>query len=98
MIQEQPSKRIEAVITVLGQDKVGILAGVSNICAKAQVNIEEVTQNILKETFAMIMLVDISKATVDFASLAKELEQEGKSLGVAITITRQEIFDAMHHV
>ncbi len=89
---------MQAVITVVGSDKVGILAGVSTICAEAGVNIEEVTQTILRGTFAMIMIVSIPDSAPPFAELAKRLEQGGDELDVDISITRQEIFDSMHRI
>ncbi|MEG0179996.1 MAG: ACT domain-containing protein [Oscillospiraceae bacterium] len=89
---------MEAVITVVGKDMVGILAKVSGKCAEANVNVEEVTQSILKDTFAMIMLVEISKCNIDFTAFAKELTNAGASMGVDIHVTRQELFDAMHRI
>lgn len=89
---------MEAVITVIGQDAVGILARVCTACAEANVNVEEVSQRILRGTFAMIMLVDISKATVDFTAFAARLDAVGKELGVDVRCTRQELYEAMHHV
>lgn len=88
----------QAVITVVGSDKVGILAKVSTICAEAGVNVEEVTQSILRGTFAMIMIVDISKANKPFVQLAEYLKEAGEELGVDVNITRQELFDAMHRI
>lgn len=89
---------MQAVITVVGFDKVGILAKVSGICSEVGVNVEEVTQTILRGTFAMIMMVDISKSTLDFMQLAERLRQGGKELGVDVNITRQDLFDAMHRI
>lgn len=89
---------MQAVITVVGTDKVGILAGICTICAEAQVNVQEVTQTILGGMFAMIMVVDISKSTMAFEELAARLREGGQSLEVDVNITRQEIFDAMHRI
>lgn len=89
---------MEAVITVVGRDMIGILAEVSGQCSKANVNVEEVTQSILKDTFAMIMLVEISKCNMDFATFAKEITAVGVAMGVDIHVTRQELFDAMHRI
>ena len=89
---------MKAVITVVGKDMVGILAKIANVCAAANVNVEDVTQYILQNLFAMIMLVDISKCTVEFNELSKRLQEEGAALGMDIHITRQELFDAMHHI
>lgn len=89
---------MQAVITVVGKDKVGILAKISGICANLGVNVQEVTQNILGGTFAMLMLVDISKCSVEFNALAEMLSDGGKELEVDVTVTRQELFDAMHRI
>lgn len=89
---------MQAVITVVGQDKVGILARISTICAEAGVNIEEVTQTILSGTFAMIMLCRLPEDGIDFSSLAEALSAGGKALGVDVNITRQDIYDVMHNV
>ena len=86
---------MEAVITVVGNDKVGILA---QVCAEANVNVEEVTQRILRGTFAMIMLVDVSSCSMDFTAFAEKMKQKGDELGVDVRCTRQEIYDAMHRI
>ena len=89
---------MEAVITVVGNDKVGILAQVCTACAEANVNVEEVTQRILRGTFAMIMLVDVTTMTCDFAQLKEELEALSKTIGMSIRIQHEDIFNAMHSI
>ncbi len=89
---------MEAVITVIGRDAVGILAKVCMGCAEANVNVEEVTQRILRGTFAMIMLVDLTNASVDFNAFSEKMNAVGAELGVEIRCTRQELYDAMHKV
>ncbi|MDL2294110.1 ACT domain-containing protein [Ruminococcaceae bacterium OttesenSCG-928-D13] len=89
---------MQAVITVVGSDKVGILAKVSTICAEHGVNIEEVTQSILRGTFAMIMLCTLPQDGVAFSTLAEELRAGGQELGVDVNITRQDIYDVMHNI
>lgn len=89
---------MHAVITVVGSDKVGILAKISTICAQANANITEVTQNILGGTFAMIMLCELSGCNCSFGELSAQLKEGGEALGVDVTITRQELFDAMHRI
>lgn len=89
---------MEAVITVVGNDKVGILAQVCTACVEANVNVEEVTQRILRGTFAMIMLVDVSSCSMDFTAFAEKMKQKGDELGVDVRCTRQEIYDAMHRI
>ncbi len=89
---------MQAVITVVGSDKVGILAKISTICAEAGANVEEVTQSILRGTFAMIMLVRVPEEGIAFGELSQRLKEGGKELGVDVNITRQDIFDSMHRI
>ncbi|MEF9865070.1 MAG: ACT domain-containing protein [Oscillospiraceae bacterium] len=89
---------MEAVITVVGKDMVGILAKVSGACSNANVNVEEVTQSILRDTFAMIMLVDIASCNKPFKEFKAELANLGETMNVDVNITRQELFDAMHRI
>ena len=88
---------MNAVITVIGADKVGILARISTICADNRVNIEEVTQTILRGMFAMIMLVTLPEE-ITIESLSGMLTEAGKALGVNVSITRQEIYDVTHKI
>ncbi len=89
---------MRAVITVVGKDTVGILAKVSAICAEHQVNIVEVTQSILQDMFCMIMLVDLSKANAEAAEVRDRFAALGKEMKMQGTVTRQEVFDAMHTI
>lgn len=89
---------MQAVITVVGSDKVGILAGISAICAEAGVNVEEVTQTILRGTFAMIMIVSLPDGGVAFSEIAGRLREGGEKLGVEVNVTRQDLYDSMHRV
>ena len=89
---------MRAVITVIGKDMVGILAKVSNICFEKNINIIDVTQTVLDNLFAMIMLVDVTKMNIDFDSLKEKLDDAGKEMGLSIHIMREEIFASMHNV
>ena len=89
---------MKAVITVVGKDTVGILAKVAGVCAATNVNVEEVTQSILAGTFAMIMVVEISRCNVSFDQLQQQLAAAGEEKGVDVKVTRQELYDAMHHI
>jgi len=90
---------MQAVITVLGKDMVGILAKVSTKCADSDANVLEVTQSVLQaDMFAMIMVVDISKLKIEFSDFAAELEELGKSLGLSIHTMHEDIFNSMHRV
>ena len=87
---------MRAVITVVGKDMVGILAGVSAVCAKNTINIMEVTQSILQEFFCMVMLVDMEKSSVSVAELQKMLEEANP--GMRIHVMHEDIFNSMHRI
>ena len=89
---------MKAIITVIGKDTVGILAKVSDACAKASVNIIEVTQSVLQDMFAMIMLVDIDKATIEFEQLRENLNAVGESTGTQIHLMHEDIITSMHRI
>ena len=89
---------MKAVITVIGKDSVGIISMVSSECAKYGVNIVDITQSVLKEYFAMIMIVEIEKSNVPFSSFQKELEATGKEKGLEIRVMHEDIFNSMHRI
>ncbi|MBR3920549.1 MAG: ACT domain-containing protein [Oscillospiraceae bacterium] len=88
----------KAIITVIGKDTVGILAKVSTICAEYNGNVIEVTQSVLQDMFAMIMMVDISDLNVEFTVLADRMTKLGEELGLSIHTMHEDIFDAMHRI
>ena len=89
---------MKAVITVIGKDMVGILAKVSTKCAESNANVIEVTQSVLQDMFAMIMLVDISEINVSFADMAEALENVGKEMGLSVHMMHENIFKSMHRI
>lgn len=89
---------MRAVITVIGKDMVGILARVSAICAENQVNVLEVTQSVMQDLFAMIMLVDISNCSVPFSRLSDELTAAGSAMNLTVHVMHEDIFNSMHHI
>jgi ACT domain-containing protein len=89
---------MRAIVTVIGEDRVGIIAGISRVLAEAGVNIMDITQTIMQEYFTMIMLVDLSHISDSFEDLKRKLECEGESLGVDVKIQREDIFKSMHHI
>lgn len=89
---------MRAVITVIGKDTVGILAKVSGICAEYNVNVTEVTQSVLQDMFAMIMLVDITKINVDFTVLSDRMDSLGRELSLKIHTMHEDIFNSMHTI
>jgi ACT domain-containing protein len=88
----------QAIITVLGRDRVGIIAAVSAELAKGDVNILDINQTILGDTFTMVMLVDYSAMKIEFSAMKDNLDELSKQLGVEIRMQRKAIFDAMHRI
>lgn len=88
----------KAVITVIGKDMVGILAKVTERCAQQGVNVLEVTQSILQDLFAMVMLVDMAGAKTDVASLSERMDALGAELGLKIHVMHEDIFNSMHRI
>lgn len=86
------------IVTVVGKDKVGIIAGVSGILADYCVNILDISQTILQDFFTMLMIVDISQAKVDLQQLQKILKEKGEQIGVKITAQHADIFKFMHRI
>ncbi len=89
---------MNAIITVVGKDKVGIMAGVCVALQKINVNILDISQTVMQNMFTMNMLVDVKEANVEYAQIVDILEEEGQRLGVNIRIQREDIFDAMHRI
>lgn len=89
---------MKAVISVIGKDAVGILAKVSAMCAECNANVTEVTQSVLQDVFAMVMLVDITGLTIPLADLSDKMNALGKSLGLSIYVMHEDIFNTMHHI
>lgn len=89
---------MKAVITVTGRDSEGIIAAVSTYCAEHHVNILDISQSVLSEFFAMIMLADIDKVSVPFATFADGLAALGKARGLDIRAMHEDIFNTMHHI
>jgi ACT domain-containing protein len=89
---------VRAVVTVVGVDRTGIIAAVSAIMAKNEINIETINQVILDGIFNMVMIVDLAHSPIDITALQNLLKEKGDELGVEIRAQNQEIFNAMHHV
>lgn len=89
---------MKAVITVLGHDRIGIIASVTGILAQENVNILDISQTIMQNIFTMIMLVDLSRMKIGFPELSEKLSRAGEQLGVEIRLQREEIFNSMHRI
>ena len=89
---------MRAVVTVVGKDKTGIIAMVSAFLADKGVNILDISQTILQDYFAMIMLVDMSGASEGLSALATQCAELGKNIGMSIHLQHEAIFNAMHRI
>ena len=89
---------MRAIITVIGKDKVGIVAGITIELAKHNINIIDINQTIMEEFFTMVLMVDLSKISQSFDEIKKALVLVGKNLSVDVKIQREEIFNSMHTV
>ena len=89
---------MRAIITVIGKDSKGIIAGVSGYLAKEDINILDISQTIMQEYFTMVMLVDLEDAKPEFKEIAEKLDELSKELSVNIRIQHEDIFNSMHRV
>jgi len=94
---EQKASQI-CIVTVTGEDRVGIIARLANAMAKANINIVDVNQKIMEDCFVMTMAVDIGQATLDMGQIKKQLDKVGRQMALKITIQDETIFKAMHRV
>ena len=88
---------MKAIVTTVGQDQVGIIAGVSHYLSTAQINILDVSQTIMSGYFTMMMMVEVP-ADQDFTKLAADLKDLGTQLGVEINIRNKRLYQAMHQL
>lgn len=86
------------VVTVIGRDRVGIIAGVSAVLADAGVNIVDISQTLMQDLFTMIMMVDIAGASIGFDELQRRLAAKGEELGMRIQAQREDVFSYMHRI
>lgn len=89
---------MRAVVTVTGKDSKGIIAKISTFLFERGANIEDISQTVMGEYFAMIMIVDISSIEVELSALAKECTEYGKKIGMSVYLQHEDIFNAMHNV
>ena len=89
---------MNAVVSVIGKDRVGILARVATECSQANVNVVEVTQTLLQDTFAMTMLVNIDQIAMKLSEFAQHMDNVGKEMGLVIHVMHEDIFNSMHKI
>ena len=89
---------MKAVVTVVGKDRVGIIAAVCTQLSDYQVNVLDISQTVMQGYFTMMMVVDVAACPIPVAKLAKTLEEKGKEMQLSIRLQREDIFEAMHRV
>lgn len=89
---------MRAVVSVIGKDTVGILAKTTAVCAEHRVNVVDVTQSVLQDLFAMIMLIDVTDCDIPLTELTDRFEALGNEMGLSIHVMHEDIFNAMHTV
>ena len=89
---------MKAIVTVVGKDQVGIIAGVCNALAQQNVNVLDISQTILNGYFTMMMVVDLTACKTPFEELSDALERFGGERHLSIRVQREDIFDAMHQI
>ena len=98
LLQMKGTLKMKAVITVIGKDRVGIIAEVSAFLAKESVNILDISQTIMQDMFCMIMLVQFEKGNENIGTVSEKLSELGTEMGLSIHVQREEIFNSMHRI
>lgn len=93
---ETSSNRV--VITVLGKNRPGIVAGVTRVLSDASVDIRDITQSIIEDIFTMTLIADVSAASLDFIQLQEALKAVGDELGVTVEVQREDVFQFMYRL
>ena len=89
---------MKAIVTVVGKDRVGIIAAVCVQLAEYNINVLDISQTVMQGYFTMMMVVDVSNSTATIAELVKIMEEKGREMGLSIRLQREDIFQAMHRV
>ena len=89
---------MKAIVTVVGKDRVGIIANVCTALAGFNVNVLDISQTVMQGYFTMMMATEVSQCSIPLAMLATEMEKVGKDMGLSIRVQREDIFEAMHRI
>ena len=89
---------MKAIVTVVGKDRVGIIASVCQQLASYNVNVLDISQTVMQGYFTMMMAVDVAEANVSLPELCQLMEQKGHEMGLSIRVQREDIFEAMHRI
>jgi len=97
-IKKEDPKGNRVIVTVLGPDRVGIIAGVAQVLASNKINILDISQTILQEFLVMVMVADMSESTRDMVELKEKLAEKGREIGVRIDAQHEDVFNFMHRI
>ncbi|MFI3172542.1 MAG: ACT domain-containing protein [Eubacteriales bacterium] len=89
---------MKAVVTVIGKDTKGIIAGISTCLSERDINILDISQQVMEDIFSMVMLVDLKDSTEDLQMVRESLDARGSELGVKTHIMRKDLFNSMHRI
>lgn len=89
---------MKAIVTVVGKDRVGIIAGVCTALAEFNVNVLDISQTVMQGYFTMMMAAEVSACNVPLAELVTKMDEIGKEMGLSIRVQREDIFEAMHRI
>ena len=89
---------MRAIVTVVGKDRIGIIANVCNLLMKYQVNVLDISQTVLQDYFTMIMMVDATESELSISQLIQVMKEEGLKQELDIHVQREDIFIAMHRI
>lgn len=89
---------MRAIVTVVGKDRVGIIANVCTALADFNVNVLDINQTVMQGYFTMMMITDVSACNVPLGELVTKMEETGKGMGLSIRVQREDIFEAMHRI
>ena len=89
---------MKAIVTVVGQDRVGIIAGVCTALAKYNVNVLDIRQTVMQGYFTMMMVTEVSMCNLPLGDLIAKMDEIGKEMGLSIRVQREDIFEAMHRI
>lgn len=90
--------KMKGIITVIGEDKVGIIYNVAKILAEKNVNVEDISQTVMQNYFTMMMMVNLSNMNCDFKELKDSLEGLGEEIGLSIKVQLEDLFKSMHNI
>ncbi len=91
-------KKMKAIVTVVGKDRVGIIAGVCTALADFNVNVLDISQTVMQGYFTMMMATEVSACNVPLGELVTRMDEIGKEMGLSIRVQREDIFEAMHRI